>query len=202
MQTLAKLFGSEARVKIIRLFLFNPESVFGVEKIAGRIDISRRIADKELSIMQKALLIRRKPFPKSAKGKDGKRERGNGWVLNRNFPYLRSLENLLIQQVLISESEIIKRLSHVAKLKLVMISGIFIQNYESRVDLLLVGDNLKKGMLDRAIKSFEAEIGKEVKFTAFETPEFEYRVRMYDRLIRDIVDYPHKTIIDKLGLAL
>ena len=47
----------------------------------------------------------------------------------------------------------------------------------------------------------EAEIGKELRYAAFEAPEFEYRVKMYDKLIRDIFDFPHKTILNKLGLV-
>ena len=85
---------------------------------------------------------------------------------------------------------------------MVIVSGVFIQNPESRVDLLIVGDNLKKGAITRIVKTMEAEIGKELIFASFETPDFHYRLGMYDKLVRDILDYPHQKLLDKLNLKL
>jgi hypothetical protein len=48
----------------------------------------------------------------------------------------------------------------------------------------------------------EAEIGKELVFASFETADFHYRLGMYDKLIRDILDYPHQKLLDKLNIGL
>ena len=68
--------------------------------------------------------------------------------------------------------------------------------------MLVVGDNLRRSQLDRIIKNMEAEIGKELNFASFETADFQYRLGMYDKLVRDILDYPHQKLVDKLGLKL
>ena len=47
----------------------------------------------------------------------------------------------------------------------------------------------------------ESEIGKEIAYTIFDTTDFEYRLGIHDRLVRDILDYPHMTLIDKFGLG-
>ncbi len=199
MDILSKIFGSEERVRIFRLFLFNPDSIFDVEIISSRTGASRRRVDAELSLMTKIGMARRKPYPKSMKDENGRRRRGNGWTLNKNFHYLKPLEVLLIQQILLDDSEMVRRLERVvSKLKMVIISGIFIQSEESRADLLVVGDNLRKSALSKVIKEWEAEIGKEIRYVAFETSEFQYRIGMYDKLLRDIADYPHRTIFDKI----
>lgn len=202
MDILEKLFGSADRVKIMRMFLFNPEAVISAPAVVSRTASSKRIVDKELSLLEKAGFVRRKPFSKGTRDSKGKKIRGNGWILNRNFKYLRPLESLLIQQALVSESEIIRRLERVGKLKLVLISGLFIQDPESRVDILVVCEHIRGKTLMQVIKDFEAEIGKELRYAVFETPEFEYRVKMYDKLIRDVFDYPHRKIIDKIGVSL
>ena len=85
---------------------------------------------------------------------------------------------------------------------MVIVAGVFIQNPDSRVDLLIVGDNLKRGSIDRIVKTMEAEIGKELTFASFETADFHYRLGMYDKLIRDILDYPHQKLLDKLNINL
>jgi hypothetical protein len=89
----------------------------------------------------------------------------------------------------------------VGRIKLFIASGIFIQEWDTRVDLLVVGDDLNLSRLDVVMKSLEAEIGKEIIYSAFETSDFEYRYGMHDRLIRDIFDLPHTTLVDKLGIS-
>ena len=55
--------------------------------------------------------------------------------------------------------------------------------------------------LSKAVASIEAEIGKELSYSAFDTEDFEYRVGIHDRLVRDILDSPHTVLIDKLGIT-
>jgi hypothetical protein len=65
---------------------------------------------------------------------------------------------------------------------------------------LVVGDNIKRGKLENVMKTLESEIGKELKYAYFGTEDFKYRLSMCDKLIRDILDYPHKKILNKLGI--
>jgi len=66
--------------------------------------------------------------------------------------------------------------------------------------MFVVGNNLNKSVLNNAIKSIEAELGKELNYVYFETPDFQYRLSMYDKLIRDILDYPNQVLLDKLSI--
>ncbi len=124
----------------------------------------------------------------------------SGFTLNQKFPYLAALQNLVINTVLIKDNEIIDRLSGVGHIKLLITSGVFIQDFESRVDLLIVGDRLKKTLIEGRIKKMESEIGKELRYSIFETADFQYRVSIYDKLVRDILEFKHRKVIDKLGL--
>ena len=81
-----------------------------------------------------------------------------------------------------------------------MISGVFLHDRDSRVDILVVGDHLKAAKLSSIISSIEAKLGKELRYAAFETTDFQYRLSIYDKLIKDILDYQHKKILNKLGL--
>ncbi len=99
-----------------------------------------------------------------------------------------------------TSNSIMKRLSGVGKLKFVLVSGVFIQDFDSRVDILVVGDRIKSSALERAIRILESEVGKELRYAFFETNDFTYRLNIYDRLVRDIIDHPHQKIINKIGL--
>ncbi len=191
----------------MRLFLFNPELVFSLEQVIAKAKVSTREAKSEIEILQKAGMIKDKKIVQIIE----KRRRGKiiqlkkkvvCYHLDPDFEYLLPLQNLLINTRPLRKEEILKRLHNVGKLKMVIVSGVFIQNPDSRVDLLIVGDNLKRGSIDRIVKTMEAEIGKELTFASFETADFHYRLGMYDKLIRDILDYPHQKLLDKLNLAL
>ena len=205
METLAKLFGSVARVKIMKLFLFNPEQIFGSMDISDRTKITSIVSRKELALLDKVSFIKKKSFMEEIeKKKDGKvkieRKRVYGWALNEDFPFLAPLQNLLIESGSLTSGEIINKLKKVGNLKLLIISGVFIQDMNSRADILIVGDNLHEPSLERAVRILESEVGKELRYVVFETADFKYRLGIYDKLLRDILDYSHKKLINKLGI--
>ena len=191
METLSKLFGSEAKVKIMRLFLFNPETVFETSDIADRVkeDISR--VRKEVNGLEKIDLIKQRAKHNSNK---------KGYALNTTFGYLTPLQNFLINVEPLNSKEIVKRISKLGTIKLILIAGVFIQEPESRVDMLIVGDHVKKASLEHTVKTLESEIGKELKYAYFTTEDFNYRNGMCDKLTRDILDYPHKKVLNRLGI--
>ncbi|MDE1975488.1 MAG: hypothetical protein KGI49_03200 [Patescibacteria group bacterium] len=188
MNIISALFGSEARVKMLRLFLFNPESVFASADISKRTQCSSAAVRKEIAALIRAGVIK--------KGKSGA-----GYMLESRFPYLESLKNLLTVASVSADQTLVKRFAKAGKIKVLMAAGVFIQNWDSRVDLLIVGDDLSQARIEAAIRDIEAEIGKEIAYSLFETQDFEYRLGMHDRLIRDIIDYPHVTLIDRLGVV-
>lgn len=205
MDVLEKIFGSSAKVKIMRMFLFNPGASYDISLIVERAKLTEALARKELKTLQDIGLIKKKSFVKDVevkirKKRIVKRKKVAGWVLDDTFSYLASLQSFLIHVSPLQDREVIKRFSRVGKIRLLIISGIFMQERESRVDLLIVGDNLKKGLLETTVKNIESEAGKELSYASFETSDFQYRLGMYDKLIRDILDYPHKKLINKIGI--
>lgn len=206
METLGKLFGSESKVRMMRLFLFNPGTPFSPEMVANRTTTTVSVTKRELATLKLMKFVKVKSFTvKVAQGKKGKQKmvsrKLSGFVLNPTFPYLRELQRLLLDTSLLKGEEITKKLSGtVGRLKLVIIAGIFIQDGESRLDILMVGDHLKQSAIEKKMRAMESEIGKELRYAAFETSEFNYRLGLYDKLIRDVLDYPHTVAFDRLGL--
>lgn len=204
MDTLTTIFGSHVKVKILRLFFFNPSTVFFLKEIVGRTRCPRPAVLRELSGLIRADIVKKKYVSKDIESRRGgktivKKGQGTGFALNEKFPYLDSLKNLLTVVSVKADESLAKRLASAGKMKLIVAAGVFIQNWDSRVDLLIVGDSLHLGRIESVIKVIESEIGKEIAYSAFETPDFEYRMGIHDRLVRDILDYPHVVLLDKLG---
>lgn len=207
LETLEKIFGSAAKVKIMRLFLFNPTDIFDIATIITRSKVTSSVARREISVMQKIGMIKKRSFFKDyavGKGKKKRvqRRRTEGWHVDESFEYVKPLQELLIHISSLRNDELLKKLARVGKLKLVIVSGVFINNYDSRIDLLVVGDFIKKGTLENIIKTIESEIGREIRYAYFETPDFQYRLGIYDKLIRDILDFPHEKILDRLNVSM
>ena len=200
METLGKLFGSESRVKILRLFLFNSGAAFRADEIAERSKANLYTVKHEIKLLRKIGFIKpkacKKPKKRGTKIAVGV---AKGWTLEERFAYLLPLRNLLLGTVLLSDEEIYQRFAGAGKLKVVIVAGIFTQNMESRLDLLIAGEQLKKLAIENTVKKLEAELGKELTYAAFDLAELNYRVKMYDRLLRDIMENPHRTLLDKIG---
>ncbi len=202
MKTLEKLFGSLAKVKLMRMFLFNPDSAFDLHTIADRSKVPTRQTRTELNRLSEMGLVKKrsviKTYPPRKKDGNPRKKKVDGWTLDTSFIYINELRQLLLNSTLIKNSDIIMRLQKGGRMKLIIVAGIFIQNQDSRLDMFVVGDGIKKGSLENAIKIIESEIGKELRYVWFDTEEFKYRLAMYDKLIRDILDFPHEKILNKL----
>jgi len=201
MDTLAKLFGSSAKVKTLKLFIFNPEEIFETKEIAQKAKINSREVRPQINILKSAGLIRKKSAFREVvrkKDKHPRKKRISGYCLNPDFHYLSQIRALLGSSDPESLKMVEKKLRDVGRIKLIIVSGFFIQDPDSRVDLLVVGDGIKKKVIENAVKTIEAEIGKELRYSVFETSEFQYRLSIYDKLLRDILEYPHKKLVNRL----
>jgi hypothetical protein len=204
MEVLGKLFGSEARVRILRLFFLNPGIAFDNNDIAKKTKTKPAAARREISVIQSAGIIKRcnfsKEFTVKSKGAKVKKKKVAGWCLDEAFVYGDQLRSLLVSTNFFKKNQILGKFKSAGRIKLLLISGVFIKDENSRIDIFVVGDGLKRGVIENILRSFEAEAGKELKYAILDTKEFKYRVEMYDKFVRDILDYPHEVIIDRLGV--
>jgi hypothetical protein len=204
MDVLAKLFGSPSRVKLMRLFLMNSEDVFEVTEMGKRSKVTGATLRKEIKLLTDVGLIKDRVMikmrPKKS-GKDGELEkkRVNGYGLDSTFPYLAALRSL-VTEISLGKEDVSARFRNCGQMKLIIVSGIFLDEENSRLDVLLVGDKLKKPIIEGVLRRLEAELGKELTYGILETPEFEYRFGIYDKFIRDVLDYPHLVVLNKLNL--
>src|SRR3989338_3563139 len=117
------------------------------------------------------------------------------------FKYAPEVEALLVNSDTIDKEQIAGSFKKTGRIKLLIISGIFIKNKDTRVDLLIVGNGMKKGKIQEEVRKLEAEIGKELSYAVFDTKEFIYRLNMFDKLVRDILDFPHEVVFQSKELS-
>jgi hypothetical protein len=186
MEILEKILGSSARVKIMRLFLLNRGKVFTSKDVVKRSRVNPSVVRRELRLLSSVGFIKKREL---------------NWSFNSSFKYGEEFKDLLVGSDSLNKETILDNFKKVGRVKLVIVSGVFIKNEDSRVDLLIVGDKLKKSGIEEGIHKLEAEIGVELVYAVFDTKEFIYRLNMYDKLVRDILDYPHEVLFQAKELS-
>lgn len=210
MDILTKLFGGIAYVKIMRLFLFNPKAPFETKDVKTRAQVTIETARREVAHIHNLGLIDRKYFfkettKKTKKGAKVTKRKVRGWVLNEEFPFIEPLRHILLNSDSFLKKSVTERFKGAGNLKALVLSGVFVDELErtdtrGRVDVLIVGDRLKHRVIRNIFKNLESEVGRELCYAVMKTNDFLYRRSMYDKFIRDVLDYPHEVLIDKIGL--
>lgn len=207
MEILPKLFGSKERAKLMRLFVFNPNLFFSQSDVVKRLKVSTGVAKRELSLLEEIGFLTAKKLNlnnfKETPKKASRTKKANGkdkvWQVNPDFYFIENIRSMFNADFLASRDDLADRFKNCGKVKLVLLSGIFVQEGGGRADLLVVGDDLKRGVLDGIISSIEAEIGRELVYAVLDTTEYFFRLSSSDRFVRDILDYPHRCLIDKIN---
>ncbi|MDP3800159.1 MAG: hypothetical protein Q8Q90_01925 [bacterium] len=121
------------------------------------------------------------------------------YQLNSNWEYLEELKNLVLKISPPSFPKIERGLTKIGKIKLGIITGVFLNMPNTRADIMVVGDDIDFKKFISFIKTLEEEIGTELRYVILGTDEFKYRYGMFDRFVHDILEYPHRKVIDKMG---
>src|SRR3989338_2713143 len=190
-QVLEKLFDSSAKLRLLKLFLRNPNSKFTHTDIRKRTLLDARGMRSQLGILSEIGLI------KSSKKQNVKEYE---FSLNPKFIFFEELQNLIQKPSPADESKMATKIKGLGRVKLVVISGIFMnpERGNSRADLVLVIDDVRKKKLDNFMRNLEAEAGVEIRYSLMDSDEFNYRYKMFDRFIHDTFEKPHRKLINKI----
>lgn len=203
MELLARLLGGTDRVKIMRLFLHNEEVNFSLHEISEKTKSKSVIVRKELTSLVGIGFIEKKKTKTYSTGGNGRKAVSKvkeiiGFKLNSSFPHNQALKELLFDFQLLDKKELASRFKPIGRIKLFIVSGVFIGELKSRVDILIVGESIKRPKAEKIFDSLSAELGREVVYAIMDGEEYEYRYKMYDKFLRDIIDRPHEAVIDKI----
>ncbi|MBI2062973.1 MAG: hypothetical protein HYT61_01890 [Candidatus Yanofskybacteria bacterium] len=153
--------------------------------------------------MKKSKNKKRRSKKEPAKKIAQKIDRKLSYILNTEFGSFFELRDLILKSLPAEKNDMVERINNLGKVKLAVVSGVFINkdNPDPYIpDLLIVGDDLEKRKLRSFLKALEAEVGKEIKFVILDKDEFQYRLNMFDRFIRVLLDGPHEKLINRLGI--
>ena len=160
---LSILFGSTARVKLLRFFLFNPSKEFTFDEISRRAKLVRRTARTEISALEKAEVIVKRVVYIDQPGKD-KKLKALGFAVNKKFPELQALQTFLFETAPIDGKNLLTHLRKAGVIDFLVVAGVFVREFEQQLDVLIAMKKVSQAKIETAIRSLEAEIGIEIRF--------------------------------------
>ena len=186
MTILERLFGSPARVRLMRVFYLNPDKSLTLKEVSKMAKLSSRAVSKENKLLLSIGFLK----------KGGKKS----FTISETFPLFSALRNLVITASPASRENLLNFFKKNKKIKLVAIGGVFLDSApgESDLDLLIVGNGIKKGAVEKFVKKMEPDIGKEINWSFLSLTEFNDRVAMRDKFLRDFFDSQNEFIINKI----
>ncbi len=189
-----RLFGNAVKPKLIRTFISNPLSVLDSDTLTKKIRSRSPLVKKEITSLLRIGFLKKKII------KNASHRKVNGFCLNQNFVFLSPLRDFMMRMTPFTDAVIAKKISSIGRVRLVVLSGMFMNNSESRLDLLVVADHPNEKKLKKVLEDMEGEFGKEISFALFSTEDFHYRKQMGDKLIRDVFDFGHIIIVDRMNI--
>lgn len=190
------LFGSKTRIKLLHLFLNNPDQSFFVREITRKIDEQINSVRRELSNMLDVGII-------TSDSADNKLY----YQVNQRYEYFvplraifsdkkKDVTNVTMKSEEDASDKYSSMFSDIAGLRLAVFAGVLERGSTSSVDILLVG-NVSSAKIKTLVKDIEKSEGREVNYCVLPYDDFYYRLSVRDRFITEIINGNHKVIIDK-----
>jgi DNA-binding MarR family transcriptional regulator len=195
METLETLFSSKARVAILRSFLFQPTARLSASAIAKETGVTTSTVRSHTSDLVAI------DFLKETEAAEEAGRSVIAWQLNQDSKLREPLHRIILQHQRVTPEDIAERLKKVGSIKLLVLSGIFSGSDNRPLDVLVAGENIDSAKLSRSLTRIEKSFGTELRYAQLSEDEFTYRHNVYDRLIRDVLDYPHLVLIDELNVT-
>ena len=176
------LFGSKTRVKLLHLFLNNPNRAFYVREITRKIDEQINSVRRELANMLSIGIIQ----------SDSSNNRLY-YEVNQAYTHYEPLKAIFgdtSSTAVAAESpssDWSKRLKPLGDVRLALLAGSLVRGSRTDVDVLVVGD-LNKTQAKKFIKEMEDEEGRSINYTIMSYQDFYYRLSIKDRFVTDIIN--------------
>lgn len=187
---LEQLFGSYTRMKLLQLFLSNPEEKYFVRELTRILDSQINAIRRELENLADFGII----VIVEEAGTDANRK---FYQTNAKFVLYPELKSIFQKSQFLLEKKFANTLKKAGKVHYLALTGSFVGDKNIPIDMLIVG-NLSKKQFTKILKSFEKDLHREINYTLLDKEEFNYRRSVADRFLYSILDADKIVMIDEI----
>jgi predicted transcriptional regulator len=170
---LKRLFTSNTRIKLLTLFLLNPDEEYFIRELTRRLEEQINSVRRELDNLKKMGLLKSK-----------EKNRKKYYVVNKNFIVFHELKGIILKAIGDKEA-LIKKIAQMGTIDVMALSGLFVEK-ESPLDLLLVGNVDRQALEDYLNNDLQTE--RPVRYSILTKDDYLYRRRCKDKFLHDLVD--------------
>jgi hypothetical protein len=194
---LEHLFGSRTRVKLLTLFVHNPDDGFYVRELTRKIDTQINAVRREIqNLVTIGLIIEGSAPVEDAPVKRPGLKR-KYYIANKEFPLYRELHSLLTKAHVFLERKFDDRIQKLGTVNYLAFLGVFHGIPNQPVDLFLVG-TIQEEEFKKLVRELEEQLGFEINYTVMSPQEYSYRKEMADRFLHSILNAQKTVSINKL----
>lgn len=188
-----QLLGSKTRVKLLRLFMSNPNRSFYVREITRKVDEQINSVRRELSnLLNIGIIV------------SDMTENRLYYEVNQAYEFYQPLRAIFgaggAQDAGTAGPARTKDgMKALGNVDLLLYTGQFTRDERAGVDLLIVG-NTNANAVQKFVADLESKEGKELRYTVLTLADFIYRQQVKDRFLGDIMAAKKQIVIDRQGL--
>ncbi|MFA5052400.1 MAG: winged helix-turn-helix domain-containing protein [Patescibacteria group bacterium] len=183
---LEHLFGSRTRVKLLRLFLVNPDVDYFVRELTRKIRERINSVRRELDNMENIGLVT------SQQDKQKKYYR-----VNKSFILFPELQSLMFKAQVVVEHKLGSNLKQIGQVSYLALTGLFTGVPGAQTDILIVG-KVNRVKLKRLINKFNHDLDRKIRYTVMSRHEFDYRNDLTDKFLYTILENKKIVVADKI----
>ncbi len=192
------LFGSKTRVKLLGLFMNNPDRSFYVREITRNIDEQINSVRRELANLVRIGII-------TDKSVDNRLY----YQVDTKFKYYHALHEMfaddseVVSGAKVSIDDWATRFRAATGVQVVVFAGTMVYGSTSKIDLLIAGGNrMDQGKVKTLIKALERDAGTSLNYTILSLDDLYYRLSIRDRFVLDVLESNHTIVLDSAGVLV
>lgn len=184
-KALLDLFTSRVRLKILGVFLPNPESMFYVRELTRMVDEEVNAVRRELERMKEIGLLRTE-------------SRGNRlyYKVRTDFIFYYDLLKMIGKTTGLG-AELLRKEDELGNVKFAVLTTRFVRGSKAGsndIDVLIVG-KVNLDVLQQFIRAQEDILKREINYTVMTEDEFEFRKKRGDAFVKAILTQPQVVLI-------
>lgn len=197
---LEHFFGSKTRLLLLKIFFRSPDQAFYARELSRLTGMQLNAVRREIANLAGIGLIAKAPFDEVAAHAAVGTGRSKYYRLDPGSLLYPELKALLLKAEIGEERQLVEMLkSKAGRVKLLLLTGIFLQEKEVDTDILIVG-KIKPLTVAKLIKAYENELGKVVRYTIFDEKEFRDRREIGDKFLYGLFEAKHLSVVDEYHL--
>jgi len=194
---LSTFLGNQHRARVIRAFAANELDEMSMAVVSKRSGVALSIVKREIKALSAMKLLR--SSKRQVETGKGRKKAEEVWSLNAEHKYARALATFVRDVSPTQFHEVERAIKTAGKVSTLVLSGLFVGDHSRPADLLIAGE-MNQRRLERVVRGLEPKFGREIRYALLTTPEFRYRITVQDRLVRDVLDFPHRVLFDRTGI--